>query len=173
MSSKAANVTLSGCLREGSTANTFELQNVHMADSSAMSPGERHPDTAGSSAAPSSTAGQTSPSGTGASTGMSGGTPGSDMGPVTLLASADIDLKEHVGHQVEVRGTLSGGPSKTKDKGTGSASDTMGSGSSASSTSATGSSGTGTTGTAGADSAKNAHALKVRSLRHVSDSCSQ
>jgi hypothetical protein len=97
---------------------------------------------------------------------------GGEMGSVKLMANADIDLKDHVGHKVEVRGTMmdnAGKSSKTmaRDKGT-STGDTMGSASSASPSSATGTSGS-TSDTSG----QGTHALRVRAFRHISESCSQ
>lgn len=151
MSSKT--VTLTGCLREGESPDTFALDNVKMS-------GETHHGTTGASTPSSSgTAGSTaSSSASGASSSMS------DLGKVKLLATADINLKEHVGHEVQVSGTLSG-MDKMKDKSSTTSSDTTGSGSSASSSSATGTSGT------AKNQDKDAHTLKVRSLRHISETC--
>ena len=164
MSSKASIVTLTGCLRQGENPNSFKLENAQMTGT-ASSSAEQQGSSSGSNVSTSASA----TSGSGTSTGMSAGMSGTDMGSVTLMANADIDLKDHVGHKVEVRGTMV--PSKsgkahgtmTRDKGT-ATSDTMGSASGASSTSATGTSGS---------NQESAHALKVRGFQHISDSCSQ
>lgn len=132
-----ATVTLTGCLREGSNPDTFQLENPQVG----------------------STTGSSTPANPPSAAGM----PAGDLGAVTLVASPDIDLKPHVGHRVEVRGTMAGMESKGKKKGA-STSDTMGSAGSASSSSATGTSGAGKSA---------AHTLKVRGLNHISDTCSQ
>lgn len=164
-SSAASIVTLTGCLRQGETPGSYQLDNAQMTSSTSSSTVEQ-----GSQTGASTSTSASATTGSGTSAGMSSGMSGSEMGSVKLMASADIDLKDHVGHKVEVRGSVvndAGKSSKTtaKDKGT-SASDTMGSGSSAS-----GSSATGTAGTANPDQAS--HTLKLRGFRHISDSCSQ
>ncbi|HEX7069755.1 MAG TPA: hypothetical protein VF190_03070 [Rhodothermales bacterium] len=129
----ASSVTLTGCLRQGADPNSFELQNVQMTGSSASSA------SSGTSTSASSTAG------TGTSTGMSAGTSGNEMGSVKLIVSDDIDLKPHVGHRVEVRGSMANGMMKDK----------------------------GATGTAGGkDKEGKERTLRVRSLRHISETCS-
>ena len=133
-----ATVTLTGCLREGSDPNTFQLENPQVASSTTGSSTEPNPPSAA-------------------------GMPAGDLGPVTLVASTDIDLKPHVGHRVEVRGTMAGMP-KAQGKAKEKTSDTMGSTGSASSSSATGTSGAGKAAP---------HTLKVRGLNHISDTCSQ
>jgi hypothetical protein len=124
MSSKP--VTLTGCLREGETPDTFALDNVQASETTGM----EHKGTAGG------TATATSPA------------VAEDMGQVKLVSTADISLKEHVGHKVQVSGTMTGAMMKDK-----------------SSSSATGTSGAAT------DKDKGAHTLKVRSLRHISETC--
>lgn len=156
MSPGASTVTLTGCLREGQTPDTFHLEHAQIAGS------------------PEGTSGQpASQAGTSTTTGALSESEVSNI----ALASGDIDLKAHVGHQVEVRGTLTSGSPKmmTKDKGSPATSDTMGSGTTASSSSATGSSGTSATGTSGEKAAPGgkAHTLRVRSFRHISDTCPQ
>lgn len=164
---KPTTVTLTGCLRQGSTPDSFELDNAQV--SSAEMP-SMHTEHSGAAPEPSTSATQpssqpTSPAagsqaGTSASAGMMTG----ELGNVKLVPSADIDLKDHVGHKVEVRGTMaaSAGRGMARDKES-ATSDTMGSGTSASSSSATGTSG----------SSKDAHTLRIRSFRHISDTCSQ
>lgn len=140
-----ATVTLTGCLRQGDTPDTFQLENPQM--TSPAAPPSASAESGSTATKPSSSAGM----------------PTGDLGAVTLLASADIDLKPHVGHRVEVRGTMAGMPLKgqgtAKDKG-----DTMGSAAGASSSSATGTSGPGKAAS---------HTLKVRGLNHLSDTCSE
>jgi hypothetical protein len=154
MAAKGSMVTLTGCLREGDTPGTFKLEKAEQAQGSQATSG-------------STTTGATATTGSGTSTGMSAGMATADLSNVNVV-SGDIDLKQHVGHRVELRGMLTSGQPRpmTKDKGSSSTSDTMGSGSAASSSSATG-----TSGEKGA--AANAQTLRVRSFRHVSDTCTQ
>ncbi len=128
-------VTLAGCLREGDTPNSFALDNVQVSG-----PGSE-------------------PKESGVPSGMPG-----EMGQVKLVATADINLKEHVGHQVELTGMLTPAKTMTKEKSSTTTSDTMGSGSSASSSSATGTSGA-------KEKGANAETLKVRALKHISETC--
>jgi hypothetical protein len=135
-------VTLSGCLREGDEPNTFVLANV---DASKLS------DMASSG----------SPAGSTATSSSQAGTSGSSMdNSVKLVGSTN--LKDHVGHQIEVTGTMAK-KDKAKSKTTG----TTGS--------ATGETASDTTSRAGERSAsgdKNMHTLNVRSVKMVSASCS-
>jgi len=126
-SAASKSVTLTGCLREGDTPNSFQLENAEMSKATELS---------GTS---------------GTSTGMAAAMAGNDVREVKLVATADISLKEHVGHQVEVTGTLSGmGRGMMKDN-------------------ATGTSGT----DKDKDKDKNARTLTVRSFKHVSETCSK
>jgi hypothetical protein len=158
MGSMSHNVTLTGCLQQGETPDSFELENVQMTQKG----------TGGSSSSEPAT-GSTSATGSGTSSGMSAGMSGKDMGEVKLMASPDISLKEHVGHQVEVSGTMTG-RGMMKDKSSTTSSDTMGSGSSASSSSAAGTSGTAKDKDTGKEGE---HTLRVQSLKHISESCSK
>jgi hypothetical protein len=131
MSGKTAqSVTITGCVREGDTPNSFVLANV---DPNALSghQGSSATGTAGTPSAPAASAAGAANTAT-----------------VALISTGDIDLKKHVGHKVEVSGTIA--PGKPE-------------------------SGAGTAGTPSADTAakdKQAHKLNVRSVKHVSESCS-
>jgi hypothetical protein len=79
-SDKAGKSTkLTGCVQSGTTAGTFELTNIKGKGSMASSESSASP-----SASPSSSSGKT----------------------VKLVAAAGVDLSQHVGHQVEVTGSL-------------------------------------------------------------------
>jgi hypothetical protein len=75
---------LTGCVQSGTTAGTFELTNIKGKGSMASSA-----DAASSSASSSSSSSKT----------------------VKLVAAAGVDLSQHVGHQVEVTGSLGAGAS--------------------------------------------------------------
>jgi hypothetical protein len=114
-------VTITGCVKEGDTPNSFVLSNV---DPSSL-PGAAG--ATGTTGTPSAPAGS------------------SATATVQLSSSADIDLKKHVGHKVEISGSIAkpeagaagtaGTPSDPKDK-------------------------------------SMAPKLTVRSVKHVSESCS-
>jgi hypothetical protein len=138
---KAKSLTLSGCLREGDEPNTYVLANVDM---SKMSDTASSSSPAGSTAAPSSQA----------------GTSGSSMDNTVKLVGS-TNLKDHVGHQIEVTGTMA-----KKDKAKSKATGTTGSaaGETASDT-------TSRAGERGASGDKNMHTLNVRSVKMVAASC--
>jgi hypothetical protein len=120
-------VTVTGCVREGDTPNSFVLAN---ADLSAL---ER---SGSSSSTPPSTA-----AGTAGTTAASG---------TIQLISPSVDLKQHVGHKVEVTGT----PAVAMDRPSG----TAGAPESAD--------------PAAKDKDKDKKKLNVQSVKMVSDSCS-
>jgi hypothetical protein len=109
-------VTLTGCLREGTEPNTYLLANVDMTHMATMGTGAApgsapRPETGGAtsgSATASGTAAGATSSATGGSTAT--GRTGSSSGPtdpsnsVKLLGNAD--LQAHVGHEVQVTGTM-------------------------------------------------------------------
>jgi hypothetical protein len=137
----AQSVTITGCVREGDTANTFFLANVD-ANALAAHHGSGATGTAGMPPAPAGSS-ATAPNTT----------------TVALISTADIDLKKHVGHKVEVTGTIA--PTKA-EPGTGAAAGTAGTPSSDT-----------TAREAGKDKAKaHAHKLNVRSVKHISETCS-
>jgi hypothetical protein len=129
-------ITVSGCLREGDEPNTFVLANV---DSTTLVP-RRDPS---APAAPSEPAGT---AGTAATT------------TVKLIGSTDINLKAHVGHRVEITGTLAQGAGAAKRP--------------------TGTAGATPTETTSDTTARERsmdkageHRLNVRSIKHVSETC--
>jgi hypothetical protein len=155
--------TVTGCLRAGDTAGSFMLTDVQ------MQAGARTGDTT-----------------TGA-TGTTGGTTagGRATAPtsVTLMPASDIDLKPHVGHKIEVTGTMAGGRGRGGDAGAtttgGSTTGTAtGTGSTAGGTTAGGTttgsgSATGTgTATSGQAGGRGARTMNVTSVRMISESCS-
>ena len=141
--------TATGCLREGDTAGTYMLTDV------TMQGGGRRGGMGGGAAAGGTTAGSTT-------TGSTAGTMpqgGRGMGPQSVMLTADssVDLKAHVGHKVEVTGTMTGGRGRM-----GNAGDTSGA-------AATG------TSTAGGGQGMGRGAMRsmtVTSIRMVADSCS-
>lgn len=144
-------VTLSGCLREGDAPGEFVLANVDMSQMKGM---KGHDTT--STTTPSATSGSGS-----ATTGAAGGMDNR----ITLVSAANVNLKEHVGHQVEVTGTMAG-MDKMKDK---SRTPTGTTGSAAGETTSDTTSRTGS-GERGMKSDKD-HKLTVRALKHVSATC--
>jgi hypothetical protein len=126
-SKSAETVTIAGCVREGDTPNTFVLSNV---DAASLPHGSGATGTTGA------------PAGSAATTAT-----------VQLITTADIDLKKHVGHKVEV----SGSPIKPE-------------------AGAAGTAGTPSSDTTAreADKDKNKPALKltVKSVKHLAESCS-
>ncbi|HWP99757.1 MAG TPA: hypothetical protein VNK92_04745 [Vicinamibacterales bacterium] len=112
-------VTISGCLREGDQPGTYVLAN---ADLSAL---------------------RTEPA-----TGTPAGTTGTaaTTGTVRLIGTGGVNLKEHVGHRVEITGTVA--PAGEQARGT-----------------------TGTPSAAEAGKEKEPR-VNVKSLKHVSNTCS-
>jgi len=162
-------VTASGCLRAGDTAGTYMLTDVQMQG------GGRSGDTT-STTAGSTTSGTTtgSTAGGGTTAGTSGAQGRGNM-PTTLMLSpsADVDLKAHVGHKIEVTGTMAarGGQAAGTTGGTTAGGTTTG-GTTTSGTTASGTS-TGTSasggGTQGGGRSRN---VTVTSVRMISESCS-
>jgi hypothetical protein len=145
----AQKVTIAGCVREGDTPNTFYLANV---DPNALA-AHHGSGTTGTSGMPPAPVGSapTAPNTT----------------TVRLISAGDIDLKAHVGHKIEVSGTIvrSAGEPATP------------------STGAAGTSGTATTDTTSRDRASekdkdklktldHAHKVNVRSVKMISEKCS-
>jgi len=125
-------MTFTGCVEEGQTPGTYKLTK---ATTAGMSTGS-------------------GTSGSGTSTGTSGSM-SSEMTTFELVPASGVELKNHVGHQVQVTGTID-----KKD-----AAGTSGSG--------TGTSGSGTTasGMSGQSSGMD-QKLKVKSLKMISTTCS-
>ncbi|HTM23718.1 MAG TPA: hypothetical protein VL225_00910 [Vicinamibacterales bacterium] len=95
--------TFTGCLRAGDTTGTYMLTDIQAAP--------RPADTAGTTAG--STGGGTTTTGGSATGTGTAATAGQGRGqmPTTLALNpaADVDLKPHVGHKIEVTGTMSAG----------------------------------------------------------------
>jgi hypothetical protein len=162
-------VTASGCLRAGDTAGTYMLTDVQI-----QGGGRRGGDATGTTASTtgSTTAGTTAGGGT---TAGASGEQGRGNMPTTLMLSpsADVDLKAHVGHKIEVTGTMAGrGAQAAGTTGGTTAGGTTTGGTSTSGTTASGTS-TGTSasggGTQGGGRGRN---VTVTSVRMISESCS-
>ncbi|HSL23989.1 MAG TPA: hypothetical protein VK886_20820 [Vicinamibacterales bacterium] len=143
MGTSSKNITLTGCLREGDSSGTFVLANVDMSEMRGTS--GSHPSTSEASPA------------TGASS--ASGRMGDPANTVELNASSDLNLRAHVGHRVQVTGTMAD-KAKMKDKTSGTA------GSAAGETATDTTSREKKTG-----DEKNVHRLNVKSLKHISESC--
>ena len=173
--------TVTGCLRAGDTAGTFTLTDVVMPAAG----------TGGGGAAGGTTAGTPAtgtPPATGATAGGQGA--GQTMPPtsINLTPEASVDLKAHVGHKIEVTGTLAGGrrggAGGAGTGSTGTATGTTATGGTATGTTPTGGTATGTgtgstsgTGTAGATGTgqgggRGPRNMTVTSVRMISESCS-
>ena len=165
--------TVTGCLRAGDTAGTFMLTDV-----TGLGGGR------GQGGGTGATAGGTGASGTGASgtAATAGGGQGAPPMSISLTADAGVDLKAHVGHKIEVTGTLAGGGRRggAGSGTTGTATGTTaagGTGTTASGTATgTGTGSTSGTGTAGATGTQGGgrgpRSMAVTSVRMVSESCS-
>jgi len=170
-------VTATGCLRAGDTAGTYMLTDVQM-----QGGGRRGGDTTGTTAGGGTTGGTTAGSTGGGTTGGGGTTAAGGQGrgnmPTSLMLSpaADVDLKPHVGHKIEVTGTMAGRGGQGAGSTTGG---TTGGGGTTGSTTGSTASGTGGTtgggtsaaggGTQGGGRGRN---VTVTSVRMISESCS-
>ena len=92
--------TVTGCLRAGDTAGTYMLTDIQMA---------RPTDTTGSTAGSTAGAAATGSTAVGTGTTGEGQRPGQMPTSIMLSPGADVDLKAHVGHKIEVTGTMAGG----------------------------------------------------------------
>ena len=174
-------MTVTGCLRAGDTAGTYMLTNV-------QGMGARRGSGTGTSGAGTSTttAGGTSTTAGGAGTtaGGTGSTAAGGRGTIMLTAASDVDLKPHVGHQIEVTGAMAGrggagGAGSTTAGGTTTGGTTTGGGTTGGTT-AGGTTAGGTTGSTGTGATTTAHSARggmrsmtVSSMRMVSESCPQ
>lgn len=139
-------VTITGCLRAGDTAGTYMLTDV-----TGLPPmGRRGGDT-------STTAGGTTTAGTETGTQAAAGT------SVMLNPAADVDLAPHVGHKIEVTGTMGGRGRRGGMGTTAGGTTTAGSGSTA---------GGATTGQEQGRGRGMMRTVTVSSVRMISDSCS-
>jgi hypothetical protein len=139
--------TVTGCLRAGDTAGTYMLTDIQMAN--------RGGDAATTGT---TTTGTTSTGGTTTGT-MAGGQRGQMPTSLMLNSESTVDLKAHVGHKIEVTGTMAGGGRRGGDTTSG----TTG--------------GTSTTGgseqtTTGGQASGATRSMNVTSVRMIADSCS-
>jgi hypothetical protein len=137
-------MTITGCLKAGDTADTFTLTNVKGMGKPAGTTGETAPSTTGGAPTTAPEGGQAAMS-------------------VTLTPASDVDLKAHVGHQIEVTGTPA--------RGAGAGGTTAG-GTTTGGTTAGGTSTGGTSPSATATSGR-ARNLNVTKVKMISESCSQ
>jgi hypothetical protein len=144
--SKASqDVKLVGCLAEGTSPDTFVLNNVEN-----QTAGMEHPKSE--------------------QTGTSGQEPSSQASmTVQLVAGKNVDLKKHIGHKVEIRGTMEpmDNQSSMSGQGTGEASGM--SGTQGTSGSQAGSSMSG--GSMSQESSAPTHRVMVKSIKHLGSSC--
>ena len=164
--------TVTGCLRAGDTAGTYMLTDVQMQGAGAS----------GTGGATTTTAGGTTAGGSTAAGGTTGGTQGRGGAPGSIMLTADssVDLKAHVGHKIEVTGTMAGGGRRGGDAATtGTATGTTTGGSGTATATGTGStSGTGTSGAAGTmtgqgqGGGRGPRNMTVTNVRMISESCS-
>jgi hypothetical protein len=137
-------VTLTGCLKEGTDPNTFTLTNVSGDLPDKMS------GTSGSSSSSSAASGSAS---------ESGAKTGSESESVELVANSKLNLKEHVGHKVQITGTVEGMSSNPQGESAG--------------TSGTAASGTSSPPSSSSSSSESSmHKVRVKSLKHISETCS-
>lgn len=150
--------TVTGCLRAGDTAETYTLTDVVM------------PGGAPRGGDPTSTGGSTTPPATPEA--------GRPMPPASIMlnAASDIDLKAHVGHKVEVTGTMAGARARGGDaagSATGTATGTTGAGTTATGSATGTATGAGASATSGAQATgRGGRSMTVTSVRMVSESCS-
>jgi hypothetical protein len=111
----------------------------------------------------STTAGSTATSGTSAEGGQGGQMPTS----LTLNPESSVDLKAHVGHKIEVTGTMAGGGRRGGDT----TASTSGSTSGGTMTGGSTTSGSGESTTGGQRAGM--RAMNVTSVRMISESCTQ
>jgi len=145
--------TVTGCLRAGDTAGTYMLTDIQMANRA----------TTGTT-----TGGGTTTTGGGTTTAGGGTTATGESGQrptsLTLNPESGVDLKAHVGHKIEVTGTMEGRRGGETTSGTGGTTTTGGG-------STTTGGGTGQT-TTGGQARTGSPTMNVTSVRMVSESCS-
>jgi hypothetical protein len=146
--------TVTGCLRAGDTAGTYMLTDIQM--------GNRTGDT--TAGAGSTTTGGGTTATTGSAT-TAEGQRGQMPTSVMLNPESGVDLKAHVGHKVEVTGTMAAGGRRGGDTTTGT---TGGGTTTTGGTTAGGGTGQETTG----GQAHVTRTLNVTSVRMISESCS-
>lgn len=129
-------MTVTGCLKAGETAGTYQLTNVEM--TGAGHAGSATGETAG---------------GVEGTTGEKGAGRMGGMRTVMLNPASNVKLAPHVGHKIEVTGTMTGGRHAGASGGTTSGGSTA------------------TAGSAGAGESSGMHAMNVTSMKMISSSC--
>ena len=148
--------TVTGCLRTGTTAGTYMLTDIQTANPRGGTAGPAGGTTAGGTAA------------TGGGSATAGGGQRDEMPTSLMLSPADtsVDLKPHVGHKIEVTGTIAVGAGGAVTTG-GTSAATIGGG--------TTTGGTATAGTAqttiGSQRNGGMRTMEVTSIRMISESC--
>jgi hypothetical protein len=153
--SRGGPMTITGCLKAGDTTGTYTLTNVKGMGRQSGTTGE-------STGAAGTTAGATTGSPQGGQRMMS---------DVMLTASSTVDLKPHVGHEIQVTGTPVRGGGAGGATTTGAAGETTGAAGAGTATGGTAAGGA-TTATSG-QTGRGPRSLNVTSIKMVSDSCSQ
>ena len=153
--------TITGCLRAGDTAGTYMLTNV---EGMGGRRGGMGGNTTTSGTTTSGTTTGTAAAGNTATAG--GGTMGQGRGMNSIMLNADsgVDLKEHVGHKIEVTGTFAGGRRGGMNGGATSTTTSTAGGTSTGASTAGGS----TMGQGG----RGMRSMTVTAVKMVSDSCS-
>jgi len=146
--------TVTGCLRAGDTAGSYMLTDIQM--------GNRSGDTTAGGGSTTTGGGTTATTGSTTAEGQRGQMPTSVM----LNPESGVDLKAHVGHKVEVTGTMAGAGRRGGDTTTGTTGGTTTTGGGG----ATAGGGTGQETTGGQGRAT--RTLNVTSVRMISESCS-
>jgi hypothetical protein len=153
--------TFTGCLRAGDTAGTYTLTNIEGMG------GDRSGAAGGTTAGATTTGGGTTTGSTAAGATTTGQAGGRGMNSLMLTADSSVDLKAHVGHKIEVTGTVAGG----RRNGDTTSGTTAGGGTTTGGGTTAG--GTSTAGTAGTQGGRGgARSMTVTSVKMVSDSCS-
>jgi hypothetical protein len=154
--------TVTGCLRAGDKEGTFMLTDV------VMPAGARSGDTTGTTGG-TTAGGETTAGGT--------GTTPRPPTSIMLMPASDVDLKAHVGHKIEVTGTMAGGGARRT--GTPGGSSGAGTTTGEPTTSAAGGSTAGGTtagssayGTGGQGGGRGARSMNITAVRMISESCS-
>jgi len=166
--------TITGCLRAGDTAGTYMLTNVE-------GMGGRNAGAATTTGA-GTTTGSTTTGGTttgGATTTGAGATTGGQGRPASIMLSADssVDLAPHVGHKIEVTGTLAGGGRRggngdTTATATGTGTTTGGTGTATGTATGTTTGSGQTAATSGGQGRGGPRSMTVTAVKMVSESCS-
>lgn len=172
---KGKSVTLTGCVRQGDEANQFVLANVD-ANELKRATGQMGTQTGTSAGSTTGTAaGSTPGSPTGTATGTTGAGSADRMGAkddantVQLVDSGNVNLRQHVGHQVRVTGTMAK-PGMDSDRPR-SETGTAGTGASSTPSTSDTTARAGEYGKADKDKDKKKHKVSVQSVQMISESC--